>query len=85
MKEVDQLLEDAALVESVYDAQGKRHPNNRTRGTHTNTGGSGTSAADLEACAELELRHIGTRSTKRTWYIARSPALETRKYRMPRR
>ena len=23
MKEVDQLLEDAALVESVYDAQGK--------------------------------------------------------------
>ena len=27
MKEVDQLLEDAALVESVYDAQGKRHPN----------------------------------------------------------
>src|ERR1700675_2405440 len=32
MKEVDQLLADAALVESVYDAQGKRHPNSRTRG-----------------------------------------------------
>jgi IS5 family transposase len=32
MKEVDQLLEDAALVESVYDAQGKRHPNSRMRG-----------------------------------------------------
>jgi IS5 family transposase len=32
MKEVDQLLEDAALVESVYDAQGKRHPKSRTRG-----------------------------------------------------
>src|SRR6267154_356179 len=32
MKEVDQLLEDAALVESVYDAQGKRHANSRTRG-----------------------------------------------------
>jgi hypothetical protein len=32
MKEVDQLLEDAAPVESVYDAQGKRHPNSRTRG-----------------------------------------------------
>src|SRR5450755_3003923 len=31
MKEVDQLLEDAALVESVYDAQGKRYPNSRTR------------------------------------------------------
>src|SRR6202521_5195758 len=32
MKEVDQVLEDAALVESVYDAQGKRHPKSRTRG-----------------------------------------------------
>jgi IS5 family transposase len=32
MKEVDQLLEDAALVESVYDAQGKRHPKSRTHG-----------------------------------------------------
>ena len=32
MKEVDQLLEDAALVESVYEAQGKRHPKSRTRG-----------------------------------------------------
>jgi IS5 family transposase len=32
MKEVDQLLEDTALVESVYDAQGKRHPKSRTRG-----------------------------------------------------
>ena len=33
MKEVDQLLEDTALVESVYDAQGKRHPKSRTRRT----------------------------------------------------
>ena len=32
MKEVDQLLEDAALVESVYDAQGKRHGKSRTHG-----------------------------------------------------
>ena len=32
MREVDQLLEDAALVEGVYEAQGKRHPNSRTRG-----------------------------------------------------
>jgi transposase, IS5 family len=32
MKEVDQLLEDAALVESVYDAQGKRHQKSRTHG-----------------------------------------------------
>src|SRR6266481_133708 len=32
MKEVDQLLEHAALVESVYDAQGKRHRKSRTHG-----------------------------------------------------
>src|ERR1700736_2759008 len=31
--------------------------------THANTGGSGASAADLEARAELELRHAGARST----------------------
>ena len=32
MREVDQLLEDAALVEGVYEAQGKRHPKSRTHG-----------------------------------------------------
>jgi transposase, IS5 family len=32
MREVDQLLEDAALVEEVYQAQGKRHPKSPTRG-----------------------------------------------------
>lgn len=32
MRAVDQLLEDAALVEGVYEAQGKRHPKSRTRG-----------------------------------------------------
>ncbi len=32
MEEVDQLLEDAALLESVYDAQGKRHPKSRPHG-----------------------------------------------------
>ena len=32
MREVDQLLEDATLVEEVYQAQGKRHPKSRTRG-----------------------------------------------------
>ena len=34
MKEVDQLLEDAALVESVYDAQGKRHPKSNQQPQH---------------------------------------------------
>jgi IS5 family transposase len=32
MKEADRVLEDAALLESVYDAQGKRHQNSRTLG-----------------------------------------------------
>src|SRR5437870_8588189 len=32
MREADRLLEDAALVESVYEAQGKRHPQSRSRG-----------------------------------------------------
>jgi hypothetical protein len=32
MKEADRLLEDAALLESVYEAQGKRHAQSRTRG-----------------------------------------------------
>jgi IS5 family transposase len=32
MREVDRLLEDAALVEKVYEAQGKRHPQSQTRG-----------------------------------------------------
>jgi IS5 family transposase len=32
MKEADRLLEDAALIESVYEAQGKRHRHSRTRG-----------------------------------------------------
>src|SRR2546422_8955124 len=32
MREAVGLLEDAALVESVYEAQGKRHPQSRSRG-----------------------------------------------------
>src|SRR2546422_1752156 len=32
MREADRLLEDVALVESVYEAQGKRHPQSRSRG-----------------------------------------------------
>jgi IS5 family transposase len=32
MRVVDELLEDEELLSSVYDAQGKRHPQSRTRG-----------------------------------------------------
>ena len=64
MKEVDQLLEDAALVESVYDAQGKRLSEEPYPWTNPNTGGSGASATDCEACAELELRHAGAEEVR---------------------
>jgi hypothetical protein len=32
MRAVDELLEDEELVDAVYDAQGKRHPQSRIRG-----------------------------------------------------
>ena len=32
MRVVDQLLEDDELVDAVYEAQGKRHPESRQRG-----------------------------------------------------
>lgn len=34
MQVVDELLEDDDLLEAVYQAQGKRHPQSRTRGRH---------------------------------------------------
>ena len=34
MRVVDELLEDEALLDIVYDAQGKRHAQSRTRGRH---------------------------------------------------
>jgi IS5 family transposase len=84
MKEVDQLLEDAALVESVYEAQGKRHRKSRTHGR--------TQTPAEVALRLLILKHVRNwsydtleREDERTWSIARSPALGTRKYRMPKR
>ena len=50
MREVDQLLEDAALVEEVYEAQGKRHFKSQTRGR-------------TQTAAEVVLRLL-SRSTK---------------------
>jgi IS5 family transposase len=60
MKEVDQLLEDAALVESVYDAQGKRHAHSRTRG-RTQT--PAEVALRLLILKHVRIRHSGARST----------------------
>ena len=84
MKEVDQLLEDAALVESVYEAQGKRHRKSRTHGR--------TQTPAEVVLRLLILKHVRNwsydtleREVRANLAIARSPALETRKYRMPRR
>ena len=62
MKKVDQLLEDAALVESVYEAQGNDIARAGRMGDEY-CGGSGASAVDPEGRAVLELRHAGARST----------------------
>src|SRR2546426_12594569 len=63
MREADRLLEDAALVESVYEAQGATSAEPVAR-AGTDTRRSGAAAADPEACAELELRHIGAGSAR---------------------
>jgi hypothetical protein len=52
---------------------------------NANTGGSGASAADLEARTELELRHAGARSTSEPGLSRVHTHLGTRKYPMPRR
>ncbi len=85
MEEADQLLEDAALVESVYDAQGKRHRQEPDAWAHANTGGSGASAVDLEARAELELRHAGARSPSEPGVSRVHPHWRRERYQMPRR
>jgi hypothetical protein len=77
MKEVDQLLEDAALVESVYDAQGKRHPNSRDAWTSANTGGSGASTADLilgVAAAEVGFEQFASKTLPDTAWLLEFPS-----------
>jgi hypothetical protein len=49
----DQLLEGAALVESLDDAQGKRHRKSRTLGRTQTPAEVALSIVDLEARAEL--------------------------------
>ena len=84
MKEVDQLLEDATLVESVYDAQGKRHPNSRTRGR--------TQTPAEVALRLLILKHVRNwsydtleREVRANLVYRAFTRIGTRRYRMPRR
>ena len=74
MKEVDQLLEDAALVESVYDAQGKRHRKSRTHGW-----GGGEVAFSPEPAVFNGSR--GQADTSRQPRRPRAPARRTRRHR----
>lgn len=62
MVEADKLLQDEELIDVVYEAQGERHQQSATRWPLANTRRDGITAAAVEACTELELRHVGTRS-----------------------
>ena len=56
MRVVDEVLEDDELLDTVYDAQGKRHTQSRTRqGQAPNARGGCAADADSEACSQLEL------------------------------
>src|SRR3989441_11332954 len=83
MREADRLLEDAALVESVYEAQGKRHPQSRSRGR-------AQTPAEV-ALRLLILKHVLNwsydtleRECARIWSIGPSRGSGMRKCRMPR-
>ena len=84
MNEVDQLLEDAALVESVYHAQEKRHRKSRTHGR--------TQTPAEVALRLLILKHVRNwsydtleREVRANLVYRAFTRMETRKYRMPRR
>jgi hypothetical protein len=49
MRLVDQLLEDEQLLDTVYEGQGERHPQSRSRGRMQNAGGSIVAPAVVEA------------------------------------
>ena len=61
MRLVDELLEDEQLLDTVYEAQGERHPQSRIRGRMQTPGGSSVAPAVVEAHPELELRRAGAR------------------------
>ena len=81
MKELDQLLEDAALVESVYEAQGKRHPKSRTRGRLQTPSESGDGGRRSKHVRNWSYDMLEREVRSGTWCIGRSRASETRKCR----
>jgi len=83
MRLVDELLEDEQLLDTVYEAQGERHPQSRSRGR-------------MQTPAEVALRllllkHIRNwsydvleREVRPIWCIARLPGSEMKKCRTRR-
>ena len=67
MREVDRLLEDEALVERVYEAQGERHTHSRTRGR--------TQTPAEVVLRLLILKHV-PRGTNRALKHVQSPSRE---------
>ena len=55
MRLVDELLEDEQLLDTVYEAQGERHPAESQPWPNANAGGSIVAPAVVEAHPELEL------------------------------
>ena len=55
MRLVDELLEDEPLVDTVYEAQGERHPAESHPRPDANARGSMVAPAVVEAHPELEL------------------------------
>jgi hypothetical protein len=52
-------MEDDALVEAVYEAQGERHEQSRTLGRPQTPAEVALAHADPEARAQMELRNAG--------------------------
>src|SRR5215469_4969649 len=61
MIEADRLLDDEDLVDAVFQAQGPRHAHSSTLGRAQTPVETVLRLLLLEACAQLELRHTGTR------------------------
>src|SRR5882672_11762173 len=61
MRLVDELLEDEQLLDTVYEAQGERHPSEPQPWPNADAGGSSVALAVVEAHPELELRRAGAR------------------------
>jgi len=61
MRVADALLEDAALVDQVYEAQGRRHPKSRSRGREQTPAEVALRMLLLSMCATGAMRYWSAR------------------------